>query len=78
MDRLVIRRAMGAAGVDVERFEGSGALQVIPLSEFYYLGGYFDRSRTVELVKQLCHDIRTRGFSVLRIAGEMSCFLEHG
>jgi len=73
-----IREGMRRFGVDVERFEKSGALRVIDHWDWYIVGGSFDISRTMEMWKKLYDEALARRFKGLRVTGEMACFFENG
>ena len=73
-----IKTTMSAFGIDVERSERTGALRVIPYTQWYYLEGYFDEARTRQLWQKLYDDVMAKGFKGLRVTGETHCFFEHG
>ncbi len=73
-----IKSAMSGFGIDVERLERSGALRVIPSTQWYYLEGHFDEARTMQLWQKLYDDVMAKGFKGLRVTGETHCFFEHG
>lgn len=73
-----IKQAMRKFGIDVERYEAAGALHVLPYTEWYYLNGYFDMSRTMNLWRRLYEQTSAKGFKGLRVTGEVSCFFDHG
>ena len=73
-----IKMAMFAFGIDVERLERSGALRVIPYTQWYYLEGHFDEARTMQLWQKLYDDVMAKEFKGLRVTGETHCFFEHG
>src|SRR3989304_8954961 len=64
--------------IDVEQLEKSHALHVLPYTEWYYLDGYFDMSRTMSLWEKLYNDSKSHGFKGLRVIGELYCFFERG
>ena len=73
-----IKMAMSEFGIDVERLECSGALRVIPYTQWYYLEGHFDEARTRQLWQKLYDDVMAKGFKGLSVTGETHCFFEHG
>lgn len=72
-----IKKAMQEYGVDVRRYERTGALRVIDYKEWYIISGGFDPSRTLDSWKNLLDESIKRGFRGLRVAGEMSCFFDN-
>jgi len=72
-----IRRAMRQFSIDVERFEKLGALHVIDSNGWYFIGGKFNVSKTMELLRKLYNEALAKGFKGLRGAGEMTCFFEN-
>ncbi len=64
-------------GIDVKRYESSGALRIIDYKEWYIISGGFDPSRTLDLWKNLIDESMKRGFKGLRVTGEMSCFFDN-
>jgi hypothetical protein len=73
-----IREAMKKFGINVDRFEESGALHVIDYKDWYIIGGRFNASNTKELLKRLYDQSIAKGFKGLRLTGEMACFFNHG
>ena len=73
-----VREAMKKFGVDVDRFERSGALRVIDYKDRYIIGGRFNASKAKELLKERYDEAVAKGFKGLRITGEMACFFNHG
>jgi len=71
-----IRQAMRRFGMDVDRLERSGALQVIDYKNLYLIRGKFSIPKTMELWKRLCDESMAKGFKGLRAAGEMAGFFE--
>jgi hypothetical protein len=72
-----IKKAMQEYGIDVRRYEKTGALRVIDYKEWYIIGGGFDPSRTLDSWKNLLDESMKRGFKGLRVTGEMSCFFDN-
>lgn len=72
-----IREAMKTHGIDVDRFEKSGALHVIPYEDWYIIEGKFSSAKTTGLWGKLYEDSMTNGFKGLRVTGEMACFFEN-
>ena len=72
-----LRRAMQEYGIDVTRYEASGALKVIDYKGWYIIGGGFDPEKTMELWKKLVDESKRKGFKGLRVTGEMSCFFDY-
>jgi hypothetical protein len=72
-----IREAMKEFGLDISRYERSGALRVVDYWEWYIIDGKFDIGRTLSLWKQSLQEAVARGFKGLRVTGEMSCFFRN-
>jgi hypothetical protein len=72
-----VKRGMQEYGIDVRRYEASGALRVIDYRGWYIISGGFDPSRTLGLWKSLLDESMKRGFKGLRVTGEMSCFFDN-
>jgi hypothetical protein len=72
-----IRLAMQEYGIDVERYEASGALKVIDYKSWYVVGGGFDPDRTMDSWRKLADESKEKGFRGLRVTGEMSCFFDY-
>jgi sugar-specific transcriptional regulator TrmB len=73
-----IREAMKRSGLNVEKYEKAGALSVIGCNDIYIINGRFDIKTTMDQWSRLSSVARSKGFEVLRVTGEMSCFFEHG
>jgi hypothetical protein len=71
-----IRKAMELHGIDVERFERTGALHVFNYTDWYFLGGQFNISQTMKLWRKLYDESTAKGYKGLRVTGEMACFFE--
>lgn len=72
-----VTEALVKGGVDVNRALDRDALAVLSPQEFFALPP-FDSSRVVELMRKRMTEAISRGFSGLRIAGEMTWRLEEG
>ena len=72
-----IRDAMKRFGIDVEKYEETGALRVLECNDFYIIDGKFDAAITINLLNKMYDEALTKGFKGFRIAGEMACFFEH-
>ena len=72
-----IRDAMKRFGIDVEKYEKTGALRVLECNDFYIIDGKFDAAITINLLNKMYDEALTKGFKGYRIAGEMACFFEH-
>ena len=73
-----IKQAMKRFGIDVDRFETSGALHVIDYKDWYIIGSKFDMAKTIKLWKKLYDEAIDKGFKGLRVTGETTCFFKHG
>ena len=72
-----IRDAMKRFGVEVEKNEKAGALQILGYNDFYILKGKFTIATTLGLINKLYDEALTKGFKGLRGAAELGCFFEH-
>ncbi len=72
-----IRNAMKRFGIEVEKYEETGALRVLGYEDFYVIEGKFDMLTTMGLIKKTYDEATRRGFKGWRVAGEMACFFEH-
>lgn len=72
-----IRDAMKRFGIDVERYEKTGALRILGSDGFYIIDGKFDAITTIGLLNKLYNEALAKGFKRYRITGEMECFFEH-
>lgn len=72
-----IREAMKSFGLDVEYYEGTGALRILDYRDWYITGGQFDIGRTISLWKKSLDEALARGFKGLRVTGEMAFFFRH-
>jgi hypothetical protein len=70
--------AMRGFGIDVDRFEGSGALQILRCDEFYIVNGGVDPQSIYEYAKKMHAATLNYGFKGCRFVGEMSCFFKGG
>jgi len=65
-------------GIDVDRFEKSGALHVIDCKDWYIIRGEFNISKTIGFWKKLYDEAVAKGFKGLRVTGDMAYFLDQG
>ena len=72
-----IRDAMKRFRVDVEKYEKTGALQVLGYEDIYIIDGKFSVTTTINLWNKLYNEALKKGFKGLRVTGEMACFFEH-
>ena len=72
-----IRDAMKRFGIDVEKYEKTGALRVLEYNDFYITDGKFNAAITLNLLNKMYDESLTKGFKGCRIAGEMACFFEN-
>jgi sugar-specific transcriptional regulator TrmB len=72
-----IKDRMKQFGIDVEKEEKTGALQVLDYTDVYIVDGTFEIATTMDKWKHL-HSTALRKFKGLRVTGEMSCFFKHG
>jgi PAS domain S-box-containing protein len=73
-DRTVgeVTLALRAAGVDVEAEEGRGALRIATKRETYLRHGTFDPAAMVTLLHGATAEAIARGYTALRVTGEMT------
>ena len=71
-----IMDSMRSFGVDVDRFQKSGALRVLSYKDFYFKGDKFTIPGTMNLWKTLLDEVTAKGFKGFRVTGEMACFFE--
>ena len=64
-------------GIDVEKYEKTGALRILGSDGFYIIDGKFDAITTIGLLNKLYNEALAKGFKRYRITGEMECFFEH-
>jgi hypothetical protein len=72
-----IKEGMSAHGIAVDTYERSGALRVIPYTDWYIVDGKFSSTKTNERWSRLYEESRSNGFKGLRVTGETACFFEH-
>lgn len=72
-----IREAMNVFGIEVEKYEDREALKILPYTEMYIRDGVFSLDSVMEVWGKSYDDAMSKGFSGMRVAGEMSCFIEH-
>ena len=64
-------------GIDVEKYEKTGAIRILGDNEFYIINKNFCIETTRSLMEMIYEDALKRGFKGLRIFGEMDCFFQH-
>ncbi len=67
-----VEEALRAAGVDVDAEEERGALRIATKRETYLRQGRFDPAVMLTLLHGATHEAVTRGYSALRVTGEMT------
>lgn len=72
-----IRDCMKQFGIEVEKNEKTGALQILDYSDIYIINGRFEIKTTLGKWKDLHNAALKKGFKGLRVTGEMSCFFDH-
>ena len=73
-----IREAMKQFGIDTERYEEQGALRILPYTEMYIRDGIFNIDDVMGIWSEIYDETMSKGFSGMRVTGEMSCFIKHG
>jgi CRP/FNR family transcriptional regulator, nitrogen oxide reductase regulator len=77
LDPTVVTGALVEGGVDVKREIERGALILLSAQEYYALPP-FDAPRVIELMRRREAEASSRGFTGLRIAGDMTWTLQEG
>jgi len=72
-----IRDCMKQFGIEVEKNEKAGALQILDYRDIYIIDGKFEIETTLEKWQDLYNTAVEKGFKRLRVTGEMSCFFAH-
>ena len=72
-----IRAAMNQFGIDVKKYEQQGALGILPYTDMYIRDGVFNLDDVMEVWSKSYNDAMAKGFSGMRVTGEMSCFIKH-
>ncbi len=67
-----VEGALRAAGVDVDAEEGRGALRIVSKRETYLRGGVFDPTAMIALLDGATAEAVARGYTALRVTGEMT------
>ncbi len=64
-------------GIDVEKYEKTGALRILGYNDFYIIEGKFSPATTIGLINKMYNEALTKGFKGYRITAEMACFFKH-
>ncbi|MHA1903304.1 MAG: MEDS domain-containing protein [Candidatus Thorarchaeota archaeon] len=72
-----IRTAMKQFGIEVEKHEDSGALEILDYTDVYIKGGKVEIDSIMDSWGKCYNDAMAKGFKGMKVTGEMSCFLEH-
>ena len=72
-----IRNAMKEFGIDVDEYENQDALEILPYTDMYIRDGTFSIDNVMEVWSKYYNDAMAKGFSGMRVTGEMSCFIKH-
>ena len=72
-----IRDAMKQFGIEVEKYERTGALNILHYTDFYIFDGKFSITKVLDSWNKLYKDALSKGFKGLRVTGEMECFFKH-
>jgi len=72
-----IREGMRRFGVNVEEYERSGALDILPYTSVYIKDGKFTLPEVMNSWGKYYKEAMAMGFKGLRVTGEMSCFIQH-
>jgi len=72
-----IREAMKEFGIDVEKYEKTGALQIFRYDDIYIADGEFKIDTTMNSWSKLYNKALKNGFKGLRVTGETAWFFKH-
>lgn len=72
-----IRDAMRDFGLEVNKWEKAGALNVINYTDIYIRDGHFSIEDVMDSWGRLYEEAISNGFKGMRVTGEMGCFMEH-
>jgi hypothetical protein len=72
-----IERSMESFGLNVDELRKRHALRVVDYREWYIINGEFNVSKILSRWEGALQESRARGFTGLRVTGEMSCFFKH-
>jgi hypothetical protein len=72
-----VKASMQLFGIDVKKYETSGALKVLDYTQHYIIDGRFDIDNTMKLWNSYLNDAISKGFKGLRVTGETACFFKH-
>jgi MEDS: MEthanogen/methylotroph, DcmR Sensory domain len=70
------RRRLSSSGVDLEKAEGAGQLEILPWEEAYLRGNRFDQDAMLELVDSVLREGPSKGFPMTRLWANMEWALE--
>jgi hypothetical protein len=70
------RRRLSSSGIDVEKAESAGQLEIRTWEEAYLRGNRFDQHAMLELVESVLRESRSKGFPVTRFWANMEWALE--
>ena len=72
-----LRNAMKSFGIEVDKCEKSGALNILYYTEFYIIDGKFSIPNTLRMWSKFYKEAKAKGFKGLRVTGETACFFKH-
>ena len=72
-----IRKAMIEFGIDVDNYEKTEALRIVPYTELYIRDGKFNLDFVMDTWNKWYDNAISKGFSGMRATGEMNCFIKH-
>lgn len=72
-----IKRALEDFGLNVDQQVSTHALRIVDYREWYIIQGQFDVSKIFSRWEGALQEALARGFTGLRVVGEMSCFFKH-
>ena len=72
-----IRKAIRKFDRKMEKYEKTGALRILGYGDVYIINGKFNIETTINIWKKLQEESKAKGFPVIRVTGEASCFLKY-
>lgn len=72
-----IKNTMRQYDIDVDKYEGAQALNVLKYSDFYMRNGIFSIPNSIDLWKKYYNEARCNGYKALRVTTETACFFKH-
>jgi hypothetical protein len=70
------RKRLGEAGIDVDKAEGKGQLEVRAWEDAYLRGARFDQNAMLELIQEVLKEGRAKGFGMTKLWANMEWAVE--